>query len=183
MNNLQENYCCEEGLTPGYGGGCQNKENYLVERRGGGGGGGHGGGGGRGGGRGGWGGGGGWGYGGGGWGYGGGGWGYGEYPYMSYYDDGLYYDNCPKDYHYDPNHLKADNNGCVKDMDTCPTGSHYHPEHAKSDSKGCMKDEDMIEKYTKSRSLMNTNLGPNFLIFTGIFIVIILILFLIYHKL
>ena len=113
----------------------------------------------------------------------GGGWGYYGYPYTSYYDDGLYYDNCPKDYHYDPKNLKAENNGCVKDTDTCPTGSHYHPEHSKSDSRGCMKDEDMIEKYTKSYSLLNKNSGPNFLIFIGIFILIILILFLIYRKL
>jgi len=171
MNNMQEHYCCDEGLTPGYGGGCLQKENYLIERRGGGGGGGGRGGGGRG-------------YGGGygGGGYGGGDWGYYGYPSMAY-DEGLYYDNCPKDYHYDPINPKAENNGCVKDIHTCPSGSHYHPEHPKSDSKGCMKDEDMIEKYTKSRSLMNTNSGPNFLIFTGIFILIILILFLIYRKL
>jgi len=177
---MQEYYCCEEGLTPGYGGGCLQKENYLIERRGGGGGGGGGGrgGGGRGGGRG----GGGRGYGGG-WGSGGGGWGYYGYPYTSYYDEGLYYDNCPKDYHYDPTNLKGDSYGCVKDTDTCPTGSHYHPEHPKSDSKGCMKDEDMIEKYTKSYSLIDKNSGSNFLIFTGVFILIILILYLIYRKL
>jgi hypothetical protein len=164
MNNIQEYYCCDEGLTPGYGGGClKNKENYLIERRGGGGGGGHGSGAHHGGGRGGYGGGNYWGA--------GGGWGY-------YYDDGLYYDNCPKDYHYDPN-----NYGCVKDVDTCPTGSHYHPEHPKADLKGCMKDEDMIEKYTKSYSLIDKNSGSNFLIFTGVFILIILILYLIYRKL
>lgn len=170
MNNLQENYCCEEGLTNGYGGGCLNKENYLVERRGGGGGGGGrgGGGGGRGGGYGGRGGG----YGMGGMGSGGLGWGYG-YPY--YYDD-TYYDNCPANYHHD-----SSTNECVKDTSVCPPGSHYHPEHPKSDSKGCMLDSDMIEKYTNVSNNTNSPLRL-VLIVIVLFIVLSIILFLLHNK-
>jgi hypothetical protein len=165
MSNIAENYCCDDGdsLTPGYGGGClvENKENYLVERRGGGGGG-HGGGrsyGGRGG------------YGGG---YGGG-WGWGYYPYYTY-DDGTYYDNCPENFHYDPNHPKADSNGCVKDSDICPPGSHYHPEHSKADPKtGCMKDSDMVEKYTKLQGQKPKKMYTNVMVFLGIFFLIFLL--------
>ena len=171
----QENYCCNDDYdpNPGYSDNClkNNKENYLIERRGGGGGGGHGGGGGGrgGGGRGGYGG-----YG------GGGGWGdYGGYYYGGYpYYDDTYYDSCPGGYHYDSGHPKADINGCVKDSDTCPPGSHYHPNHAKADSKGCMKDSDMVENF----AFMNTNVSPIVIGSISIFILILVISLILYFR-